>query len=426
MSSASVHPRHAEPLLAEALADTPAVLVHGPRQCGKTTLARILGQKRGYLYINFDDDIVREAAIADPAGFVADLPARVILDEVQRVPSIFIALKMAIDNDRSPGRFLLTGSSHVLLVPKLSDSLAGRMEVLRLHPLSQVELEHETPQFLDRLFAGRFPSRGVARLGDELAQRICAGGFPPALARDTDRRRANWHDNYIAALVQRDLRDLARINSLESLPRLLALAAAQSARLLNVAELASAFQLSRPTVRNYLTLLENVFLLERLPPWHSHAISRLIKTPKLHFVDTGLACAMLRADAAALRADRMLLGLLLETFVFQELKRQASCHERRHTFSHFRNKDGVEVDIVVQRGPHNVAGVEVKAGATVRASDFRGLRKLMRTVGDGFAGGVVLYDGEACVGFGSGLYAVPVRMLWERQPPDVGGAVGGG
>ena len=421
MSPASVHPRHAEARLADALADSPAVLVHGPRQCGKTTLARILGQKQGYLYISFDDDVTREAALADPAGFVANLPPRIILDEVQRVPSIFVALKLAIDRDRSPGRFLLTGSSHAMLVPKVADSLAGRMEVLQLHPLSQAELEHETPQFLDRLFASRFHSGSTDRLGDELAQRICAGGFPPALARNTDRRRANWYGNYIAALVQRDLRDLTRINSLETLPRLLALAAAQTARLLNVTELASAFRLSRPTIDSYITLLETVFLLERLPPWHNNAISRLIKTPKLHFVDTGLACAMLQADSAALCADRMLLGLLLETFVFQELRRQASCHERTHTFCHFRNKDGAEVDIVVQRGLQALAGVEVKAGATVRAEDFSGLRKLMRTVGDRFAAGVVLYDGETCVGFGDRLYAVPVRMLWERQPPAAGG-----
>ena len=426
MPCASVHPRHAEPRLAEALADSPAVLIHGPRQCGKTTLARVFGEQQGYVYISFDDEVTRLAAVADPAGFIADQPAKIILDEVQRVPSIFNALKMAIDRDRSPGRFLLTGSSHAMLVPKLADSLAGRMEVLQLHPLSQAELEHATPRFLDRLFAGRFPSRSTARLGDELAQRICAGGFPPALARDTDRRRANWHANYIASLVQRDLRDFTRINSLETLPRLLALAAAQTARLLNVAELASAFRLSRPTVGSYMTLLESVFLLERLPPWHNNAVSRLIKTPKLHFVDTGLACAVLRADADALRADRMLLGLLLETFVFQELKRQASGHEHLHNFCHFRDKDGTEVDIVVERGLHDVAGVEVKAGATVRTDDFRGLRKLKRTVGDRFAGGVVLYDGETCAGFGDGLYAVPVRMLWERPPPDAGGAVGGG
>ena len=412
----SLHPRHAMPRLAEALADSPAVLVHGPRQCGKTTLARTFGEARGYRYVSFDDDVTRAAAIADPGGFIAEQPERVILDEVQRVPSLFTALKMAVDRNRLPGRFLLTGSSHLLLVPRLADSLAGRMDVLQLHPLSQAELQREVPQFLDRLFAGGFPATSVHRIGDELADRICAGGFPPALARARGRRRADWYDNYIDALVQRDLRELARISSLDTLPRLLTLAAAQTGRLLNVANLASAFKLSRPTIDDYLTLLAHVFTLDRVPPWHVNPKSRLVKTPKLHFVDTGLACALLDADAAALRADRMLLGLLLETFVLQELKRHGAYHERRHTFHHYRDKDGLEVDVVIARGHQSLAGVEVKAGATVKAADFRGLRKLQRLAGDGFAGGAVVYDGEHCVGFGDKLYAVPVRMLWENEP----------
>ena len=412
------YPRHIAPRLADALTDSPVVLIHGPRQCGKTTLARTFGQQQGYRYASFDDEVTRQAATTDPAGFVADQPERIILDEVQRVPSLFTALKAAVDRNRTPGRFLVTGSSHVLLVPKLADSLAGRMEVLQLHPLSQAELQHETPQFLDRLFDASFPVGSAERLGSGLAERICAGGFPPALARRGP-RRANWYDNYVDALVQRDLRELARISSLDALPRLLELTAAQTARLFNVAGIASAFQLSRPTIRDYITLLERVFLLERLPPWYKNATSRLVKTPKLHFVDTGLACALLDADAAALHADRNLLGFLLETFVYQELKRQAASAQWRLGFSHFRDRDGAEVDIVIERGRRALAGVEVKAGATVRASDFRGLRKLARTAGDQFAGGAVLYDGETCVGFGAGLYAVPVRMLWENQPPPL-------
>ena len=177
----------------EALADSPVLLIHGPRQCGKTTLARTVGERLGYAYSSFDDNVVREAAGADPEGFVADLPERVVLDEVQRVPSLFSALKRTVDERRAPGRFLLTGSSHVLTVPKLADSLAGRMEVMRLHPLSQAELQREPPRFLDALFAGRFPTRSSSRLGMALAERIVAGGYPPALARPPGHRRANWH-----------------------------------------------------------------------------------------------------------------------------------------------------------------------------------------------------------------------------------------
>jgi uncharacterized protein len=413
MTEPAVYPRHAKPRLTEALADSPVVLIHGPRQCGKTTLARMVGEPLGYAYINFDDDVARRAAEADPAGFVADLPERVILDEVQRAPEIFAALKTEVDRRRVAGRFLLTGSANVLLLPKLADSLAGRMEILRLHPLAQCELVQRPASFLNALFKGGFKTWQSDRLGRELAERITAGGYPAALARPAGRRRAAWYRDYLEALVQRDVRDLVRISSLNALPRLLALAAAQTARLLNVADLAAPFQLSRPTIRDYVTLLERVFLLEELPPWHSNRLSRLIKTPKLHLADSGLACALLGVDAAALAADRPLLGQLLETFVFQELRRQASWYDEPLSFFHYRDKDGAEVDIVMERGAQAVAGVEVKAAATVTAADFRGLRKLKDAAGQRFAGGVVLYDGETSASFGDGLHAVPLRALWE-------------
>jgi predicted AAA+ superfamily ATPase len=251
------------------------------------------------------------------------------------------------------------------------------------------------------------------RLGIHLAERIAAGGYPAALARQSGRRRAAWYRDYLDALVQRDVRDLARISSLDALPRLLALAAAQTARLLNVADLSAPFQLSRPTIRDYVTLLERVFLLETLPPWHSNRVSRLVKTPKLHVGDIGLACALVGVDPAGLAADRPLLGQLLETFVFQELRRQASWYGDPVAFFHYRDKDGTEVDIVMERGARVLAGVEVKAAATVTAADFRGLRKLREAAGKRFVGGVVVYDGETSASFGDGLHAVPLRALWE-------------
>ena len=449
MPETQLYPRFAERLLAEALEDSPIVLIHGPRQCGKTTLAQMVcmpehlrwrgqtlrwhgqplslarAKPRGYTYISFDDDVVRAGAEADPMGFVADLPERVILDEVQRVPTLFGALKMEVDRNRVPGRFVLTSSTNVLLVPNLSDSLAGRMETVRLHPLAQCELKELNlkngvgattaglPSFLNALFSSGFKTQQVGRLGNQLGERIVAGGYPPALARPTGRRRANWYRDYLDAQVQRDVRDLARIGSLEALPRLLELAAAQTARLLNVSDLAAPFQISRPTIFHYVKLLEQVFLLERLPPWYHNRLSRLIKTPKLHIGDTGLACALLGIDAAGLATDRTLKGHLLETFVFQELRRQASWHEAPLAFFHYRDKDKVEVDIVIERGALAVAGVEVKTGATVTKADFRGLYKLKEATGSRFAGGVVLYDGETCTRFGDGLYAVPLSLLWE-------------
>ena len=440
MTDSALYPRYAELRLAEALEESPVVLIQGPRQCGKTTLAQIVGSPRGlragrsgstaetaYSYVTFDDDVARSGAEADPMGFVAGLPERAALDEVQRAPGIFTALKLAVDRDRRPGRFLLTGSTNVLQTPNLADSLAGRMETVRLHPLAQCELsgspaadleQGHFPGFLDALFEGGFETRQGERLGPQLHERIAAGGYPAALARRSGRRRAAWYRDYVEAQMQRDVRDMSRIRTLEALPRLMRLAAVQTAALLNVSDLARSFELSLPTIRSYLELLERVFLLERLPPWHSNRLSRLIKTPKLHIGDTGLACALMGLDAAALARDPQRLGHLLETFVFQELRRQASWYDAPLDFFHFRDKDKAEVDIVIERGGLQVAGVEVKAAATVSERDFRGLRRLREASGERFAAGVVLHDGEIAVSFGDGLYAVPIRMLWEMGGVD--------
>ena len=413
MIDTTIYPRQIEPRLVEALADSPAVLIHGPRQCGKTTLARMVGSTRGYRYVTFDDDVVRDAAQDDPLGFAGGLPERVILDEVQRAPSLFSALKLEIDRRRTPGRFLLTGSTHVLLVPRLSDSLAGRLETLRLHPLAQCELEQHGSGFLDALFSGELPIERSERLGGQLPDRIVAGGYPAALTRPPGRRRANWYHNHVEALVQHDVRDLASIRRLEVLPRLLAGAAGQTARMFNASDLAAPFEVTRPTIRDYTTLLERVFLLERLPAWHTNRLSRLVKRPKLHLCDTGIASALLGMDGPALAHDRTLFGQLFESFVYQELRRQASWNDAHLSFHHFRNKDGVEVDIVIEGGAGRIAGVEVKASGTVRPADFRGLRKLQAALGDRFAGGVVVYDGEATVPFGARMHAVPVQRLFE-------------
>lgn len=405
--------------LREALRDTPAVLIHGPRQSGKTTLARTVGEARGYRYVSFDDDVVRIAAKGDPVGFVDDLSARTILDEVQRVPEIFTALKSVIDRRRTPGRFILTGSANVLLVPHLADSLAGRMGILRLHPLAQVEIEARRPLFIDALFRGGFKTGLVERLGTNLVDRIVAGGYPAALIRRSPARSRAWYRDYVETQIQRDVRDLTRIHSLDALPKLLTLAASQTARLINVADLAAPFELTRQTIHEYVTLLEHVFLLDRLPSWHTNRLSRLVKRPKLHMGDTGVACALLGTDAAGLNKDRQLLDYLLETFVLQELRRQASWRPMPPRFFHFRDRDDFEVDIVIEDGHSAVAGVEVKAAATVSERDFRGLRKLREAAGARFVGGVVLYDGSATIKFHDGLFAVPVRRLWESPSTKV-------
>jgi len=414
MTTELFYPRFSKKILLDAIADTPVVLIHGSRQCGKTTLALELREELEYHYLSFDDDTQRQAALTDPIGFIRNLPEFTILDEIQRVPELFTAIKASVDNNRKPGRFILTGSANVLLLPKLADSLAGRMEIIRLHPLAQVEIAGKAPNLLEQLFSGNFGNNlnkpHYRNLGKELAEIICAGGYPAALARSSEKRRIIWYRDYITTLVQRDVQDLSNIHNLDVLPRLLTLAAGQSARLFNAADLAAPFSLSRPTIRDYLTLLEQVFLIEQLPPWHSNRLSRLIKKPKLHLADTGLASALLGITSDALWNDRALLGQLLETFVYQELRKYADWHDRPLNFFHFRNKDKVEVDIVIEQG-QKIAGIEIKAAATATANDFKGLRKLKEGCGNSFAIGVVFYDGESIVPFGDRLYAVPISLL---------------
>ena len=406
-----LYPRYIKPLLGEALKDSPAVLIHGPRQCGKTTLARMVGTPKKYEYISFDDDVLTESAKKDPIGFVNELPKRVILDEVQKVPNIFSALKKEIDNHRIPGRFILTGSANILRMPKLSDSLAGRMQILRLHPFSQEEFAGHKPYFLDALFKRKFKIKKIKQSKSELIDRIITGGYPAVFMRPSGRRRVNWYKDYIKTLVQRDILDLSKIHSIDTLPRLLTLSATQTSQLVNFTKLASAFQINRSTVCDYIALFEQMFFLEKLPPWHNNRLKRLIKTPKLHLGDTGLACALLGIGKSALKSNRSLLGQVLETFVLQELKRQSSYHKQHHSFFHYRDKKGFEVDIVIEK-EQLVAGVEVKSSATVGASDFRGLYKLKKYIGKNLVCGVVLYNGEFSTSFGKGFYAIPLSTLW--------------
>lgn len=413
-----LYERFAEEAVQEALQDTPVVLIHGSRQCGKTTLAQVIGGRQSYHYISFDDDNQLQAAQADPVGFVQSLPERTILDEIQRTPELFAAIKASVDQNRIPGRFILTGSANILLLPKLADSLAGRMEIIRLRPLAQCEISGIKPAFIRQLFEADFgtaSNRGVySRLGESVAEIICRGGYPAAIVRRTPKRRTTWYRNYITTIIQRDVHDIARIHNLDILPKLFTVAAGQTARLFVASELASPFSLSRPTIREYLALLEQLFLIEQLQPWHNNHLSRLIKTPKLHLADTGLACALLGINGEMLWQDKPLLGQLLETFVYQELRKYADWHEEDLTFHHFRNKDKVEVDIIIERG-RQLAGIEIKAAATVTQRDFKGLHKLKDACGKRFSAGVVFYDGDSILPFGDRLFAVPVSLLTPKN-----------
>jgi predicted AAA+ superfamily ATPase len=297
----------------------------------------------------------------------------------------------------------------------VSDSLAGRMEVVTLLPLSQAELQRTTSRFIDLAFAGNAPVALEANTGGKLVQRVLRGGYPEMLRRADPARRRNWARDYIAAIVQRDVRDISPIERLDVLPRLLRILAQHSGQLTNFTQLGGQIGLDEKTARKYLGVLEQLFLVRRLEPWHSNRLSRLIKTPKLHFLDSGLLAALLGVTPERVTSDRTVLGVLLETFVYTEVLKLATVSERQIALYHYRDKDKNEVDIVIEDESGAVVGLEIKASATVRPADFAGLRKLAAAAGRNFRLGVVLHDGDAVIGFGEHLFAAPLSCLWRSE-----------
>lgn len=403
--------RRLAPVLRAALAERPVVLLHGARQTGKTTLARADAVTRSATYYTLDDATAYAAANADPEGFVAGLPpGPVVIDEVQRAPGLFPAIKQVVDRDRTPGRFLLTGSASALLVPKVADSLAGRIELLTLWPLAQCEIERTAGDFVDRLCNdGPWPTTPPPT---DLPPRLVRGGYPEVVAGGIERRDA-WYGSYLTTILQRDVRDLAAIEDLTALPRLLRLIASRSAGLLNTAGLSRDGGIPQSTLKRYSALLEATFLVRTVPAWHTAIEKRLTKAPKVMLADSGLACHLLGADAARLAATPDLAGGLLEAFASMEVVRLSGWSRTRVAAHHFRTHAGEEVDLVLETPDGRVAGIEVKASATVGAADFKGLRTLADAAGKRFVRGVVLHAGREVVPFGPQLQAVPLSALWQ-------------
>ncbi len=402
--------RFAERRAAEALTDTPVVLIVGPRRAGKTTLVRKMSEA-GRTYITLDNQTVLEAAQSDPTGFVRDLD-RAAIDEIQRAPNLLLAIKKSVDEDYRPGRFLLTGSANVMTLPRIADSLAGRTETFRMLPLARAEIEGRTPTFLERLFEGKLQNQRKAIVGDDLVDAVLLGGYPEAIARESARRRKDWALSYLTSILTRDLRDIAEVEKLTELPKFVRLLAERSGQLVNYSQLGVGIDVSHKTGQRYVGLLEQVFLIATLQPWFTHAWKRLVKTPKLHFLDSGLLANACGLTFDRVKADRERFGALLESFVFSEVLKLTTASKMRLTPYHFRDRDMRGVSIVLERDDGALAGVEVKASATVRSGDFAGLRALATACGDRFAFGVVLYDSADFVPFGDKLAAAPLSSLW--------------
>ena len=403
-------PRFAAELVTTALKDTPVVMVTGPRQCGKTTLVRdLIASNREF--ITLDDDTVLASARSDPTGLVRGLN-RTTIDEVQRAPDLLRAIKRSVDDDRRAGRFLLTGSANILTLPQVSESLAGRMEIVSLLPLSRAEIRGRKPTFLKSAFEGKLGKPAEMMIGDDLVQTVLIGGYPEMLRRRDPKRRQAWARDYVKAIVQRDVRDIAEVEKLEQMPRLLQILAHHSGQLTNFTQVGGQIGFDDKTTRKYVSILEQLFLVRRVEPWFRNQLKRLVKTPKLHFLDSGLLGTLLRATAEQVARDRSIFGTLLETFVFSEVLKQASWLDESCAVYHYRDKDQDEVDLVIEAGDGTLVGIEIKASATVNAGDFKGLRKLAAASERDFRLGLVLYDGTRAVPFGERLFAAPIPCLW--------------
>ena len=405
-----MHPRNLLPALEGALTDTPVVFLAGARQTGKSTLVQGLG--RGSDYRTFDDLNTLAAAQADPVGFIHSLGHTAILDEIQRIPELLLPIKASVDRDRRPGRFILTGSANVLALPKVAESLAGRMEVLTLWPLAQAERAAAQPGFVDACFQGHPEHLKVPAMErNDLLERIAVGGYPEVVARTSSGARTRWFNAYLQTLLQRDVRDLSAIEGLALLPRLLSLVAARTGSPMNVADLGRTLGLSQVTLRRYLILFETLFLLVQLPPWFENLGKRLAKTPKVYFNDPGLLLHLLGADPEGLHHSPAL-GPIVESFAVMELIKTAPWSRAQPSLFHLRTSAGTEVDIVLEDRSRRMVGVEVKASQSVGAADFNGLRMMKTLVGDRFCCGVVLYSGKEVLPFGPGLWALPLQALW--------------
>lgn len=401
--------------LLDALSDSPVVLLNGARQTGKSTLVQELAaREHPARYLTFDDLGVLVAAKEDPVGFLAGLDGPVILDEVQRVPELFLPLKAEVDRNREPGRFLLTGSANIMLLPRLAEALVGRMEILTLEPFSQGELAGHREGFIDAIFSdGPLSLSGPTGNRKELVFRLLRGGYPEAVRRESVVRRQAWYDSYIATLLQRDLTELSRIEGFSNLPRLLNLLAARVGGLLNLADISRTSSIPHSTLRRYMALLQATFLVRPLPAWSANLGKRQIKTPKLYLNDTGLLAHLLGVDIDRLNLDNGIIGPLLENFVIGELRKQKGWSKHRPIMYHHRTQSGEEVDIILEDRAGRIVGIEIKAASSLGSRDLRWLRSLADSVGSRFHRGVILYNGNQIVPFGPNLQALPLDILWQ-------------
>ncbi len=409
--------RYAQDLIEETLEDTPITVIQGARQVGKSTLVREVVAQRDATVMSLDATATYNAARADPDAFVRQAEGLLVIDEVQRVPELVRAMKDAVEEDRRPGRFLVTGSADLLQIPGTEESLAGRAETVVLYGLSQGELAGQKEDFVDRLLAGdhkELSTRVGTMSREDYLEAICAGSYPEPLSR-AGRRRNAWFDNYVKRIMTRDVRDLSRLAHLDRLSDLLRLLAANISGELVKARVANDAGIPETSLPGYLDLLETLYLIDVMPAWGDDLTKRVTGRPKVSLLDTGLAARLNHVTPAAMAPGAVsgAAGGLFESFVAGELRRQLVWAETPARLFHFRDRDGLEVDIVAESDDRRVAGVEMKASGSVSQGDFKGLTFLRDKLKDRFAMGVVLYTGKQPLPFGDRLWALPCSALWS-------------
>jgi uncharacterized protein len=400
-------PRRAASLVEEALADTRVVILNGARQVGKSTLAeRVLREAPRRTARFLDDPQTRLAAEEDPVGFL-DFDGLMLIDEVQRVPDLWLAIKNAVDRDPRPGRFILTGSARLLALHSIPDALPGRSETIELWPLSQGEIDGQPDGFVDAVFSSGplLQTQGTGLKKADYLARIARGGYPEAFRRDTPSRRNRFFASYLNDIMVRDVRQVADIERAADMRRLIALLGGRCGCLLNMASLARELTITEPTVRRYIQILETIYVLQLIPAWSSGATNRVLRAPKLMFVDSGLA-NYLQAPGGGQG------GGLMENFVMGELARQLTWAETSANLFHYHDREDREVDAILEDSTGRIVGIEVKSAQTVRPDDLHGLRYLKDKLGSRMHAGYVLYCGDESFSFGNGIGCLPISALW--------------
>lgn len=411
----SMYKRHIQDLVISALQDTPVVVINGARQTGKSTFCHQI-IKDGLFkaqYITFDDPTVLSAAQSDPGAFIEGLESHVVLDEVQRIPALLLSIKKFVDQDRKKWRFILTGSADVMTLPKISESLAGRIEIHDLWPLSRCEIEGSQSSFLKNLVSEKARFKPQAASWNDIVKMLGLGGYPEVVNRPSESRRERWFQSYINSILQKDIRELANIEGLNEIPNVLELIAGRVGSILNLSDISRIAGIPNTTLQRYFALLQHVFLIVPLPAWTANLEGRIVKAPKVFINDTGLLCYLRGENADSFLKNRSGAGAVLENFVVMEVIKQISWSEMALSPYHFRTHKGQEVDIVLEDRKKQIFGIEVKTTSSVEKGDFRGLSYLQDLKPDNFIKGIVLYTGDQVVKFADKLYAVPISSLWS-------------